>query len=211
MKVIRLAIAGLVLCASGTVGAQPYYLGQGAAPGTAREVQQPDPVRLLKAGLGKLIAFAGARERPSERQIATFLDREIAPYFDFAYMARWAGGQMWRSMTPDQRRSFESQLQRQFLGTLAERLTSYDGQQVKVLRARRGRGNEVVVGVAVQKPSGYPARLDFRFYPSSEGWKVFDVSANGSSAVMYYRNLFNRLTRQGRDQTRAYPGALPSR
>ena len=208
MKARILVIAGLALCISDIASAQPYYFpGAGKAPGAPREAQQPGPVSLLKAGLSRLIAYADQKERPSETQIAAFLDRNIAPYFDFAYMARWAGGQMWRGMSPDQRRAFESRLQRQFLGTLAERLTSYGGQQVKVLRARRGRPNEVVVGVAVQNPRGYPARLDFRFYRSSEGWKVFDVSANGSSAVMHYRKHFNRLMRQGAEGRPSYPGS----
>lgn len=198
MKAKLLAVAGFALCISAIASAQTYYPGAGPATGSMRQAQQPGPASLLKTGLRRLIAFAGQKERPSEQQIAAFLDRDIAPYFDFAYMARWAGGKMWRGMTPDQRRAFESRLQRMFLGTLAERLTSYGGQQVQVQRARRGRPNEVVVGVAVQNPRGYPARLDFRFYRSSEGWKIFDVSANGTSAVMHYRKHFNRMVRQGR-------------
>lgn len=207
MKARLLVVAGFALCISAIASAQPYYPGQGGGPGAARQTQQPGPASLLKVGLSRLIAFAGQQERPSEQQIAAFLDRDIAPYFDFAYMARWAGGQMWRGMTPDQRRAFESRLQRMFLGTLAERLTGYGGQQVKVLRARRGRPNEVVVGVAVQNPRGYPARLDFRFYRSSEGWKIFDVSANGTSAVMHYRKHFNRLMRQGQGGRHGYPAS----
>lgn len=207
MKLKLLAIAGLAFCVSGVAAAQPYYGGKGTAPGAVREDQQPAPVSILKAGLARLIAFAGQKERPSERQIQVFLDHEIAPYFDFAYMARWAGGRMWQRMSPDQRRAFESRLQRQFLGTLAERLTKYGGQQVRVLRARRGRTNEVIVGVAVQNPRGYPSRLQFRFYQSAEGWKVFDVSANGSSAVMHYRKHFQRLLRQGQVPGQSYQSA----
>ena len=204
MSMNFLAAAALALCISGNLAAQPYFSGYDRVPGTTQEAQQPGPVALLQLGLARLIAFAGQQERPSERQIQTFLDREIAPYFDFAYMARWAGGKMWQRMSPDQRRAFESRLQRQFLGTLAARLTKYGGQQVKVLRARSGRMNEVVVGVAVQNPQGYPARLDFRFYRSADGWKVFDVSANGSSAVMHYRKQFSRMMRRG--QSRGHYG-----
>ena len=202
-----LIVAGLTLCISAIADAQPYRPGVGQAPGAVRQAQQPGPVSLLKTGLKRLIAFAGQEQQPSEREIAAFLDHEIAPYFDFSYMARWAGGKMWRGMSPDQRRNFESRLQRMFLGTLAERLTSYGGQQVKVMRARRGRPNEVIVGVAVINPRGYPARLDFRFYRSSEGWKVFDVSANGTSAVMHYRKHFNRMARPGHGGRYGYPAS----
>ncbi|MEW8429523.1 MAG: ABC transporter substrate-binding protein [Candidatus Thiodiazotropha sp.] len=40
--------------------------------------------------------------------------------------------------------------------------------------------------------------MDFRFYRSEAGWKVFDVSANGNSAVAYYRRHFaNQREAQG--------------
>jgi phospholipid transport system substrate-binding protein len=46
--------------------------------------------------------------------------------------------------------------------------------------------------VAILQASGYPANLDFRFYRGKTGWKVFDVAANGSSALTYYRQYFAR-------------------
>jgi ABC-type transporter MlaC component len=30
-------------------------------------------------------------------------------------------------------------------------------------------------------------KLTFRFHPTDNGWKVYDVSSNNNSAVMYYR------------------------
>ena len=191
-------VFGLLVGCSGLVSAQPYYPIGAVPPADARQVQAPGPAMILRQGLQKLIAFMGGDERPGSRQIAAFLDREIAPYFDFGYMARWAGGRMWQEMSPQQRLEFESKLQQMFLGTLAKRLGGYGGQQVRVGRARQGRANEVTVDVAVLNPGSYPSRLKFRFYPSRDGWRIFDVSANGSSAVMYYRKHFNqRINRQG--------------
>jgi phospholipid transport system substrate-binding protein len=46
--------------------------------------------------------------------------------------------------------------------------------------------------VGILQASGYPASIDFRFYQSNEGWKIFDVTANGNSALAYYRQYFNR-------------------
>jgi phospholipid transport system substrate-binding protein len=186
---------------SGAATAQPFYPGmdgtygqpQGMMPYSAlRQARQPGPSAVLKQGLDKLITYVGQENRPSEANVQAFLDREIAPYIDFAYMARWAAGRNWQRMTPQQRRDFESRLQTMFLGTLAQRLSGYKGQQVKVMRPRRTGEDEVDVGVAVLNPRGYPAQLKFRFYRSSEGWKVFDVEANGSSAVAYYRQYFKR-------------------
>lgn len=201
MKTYLLAGALLTAGLVSTVTAQPYYPGNyggGYAPYFRPQQQavQPGPSAILQQGLERLIAFVDRDPRPGEADLAAFLDREIAPYFDFAYMARWAAGRMWPRMTPQQRRDFESRLQRLFLGALAQRLTGYGGQQFRVLRPRAGRNNEVDVGVAVQNPRGYPAKLNFRFYRSEDGWKVFDVAANGNSALMYYRQYFRQQQRQ---------------
>ena len=202
-------VFGLLVGCSGLASAQPYY-PSGAAPSAgARQVQAPGPALILKQGLQRLTAFMGSEERPGSGQIAAFLDHEIAPYFDFDYMARWAGGRLWQEMTPQQRREFEGQLQQMFLGTLAQRLGGYGGQQVRVGHPRQGRNNEVTVAVAVMNPGSYPSRLKFRFYPSGDGWRIFDVSANGSSAVMYYRQHFSQKMRRqgapGRGYGRGYP------
>ncbi len=192
--ILAMVLAGVV---SGVATARPYDSTGYAPYGVEQQVKKRGPSAILKRGLDRLIAFAGQDSRPSKKQVAGFLDQEIAPYFDFAYMARWVAGRTWRSMTPAHRVRLEQRLQRDFLGTLAQRLTSFSGQQVRVLRPRMREGNEVDVAVAVQNPGGYPARLNFRFYRSNDGWKVFDVSANGNSAVAYYRQNFRQMMRRG--------------
>jgi phospholipid transport system substrate-binding protein len=196
----------LLAGASEMAVARSYYQAGHLPHGVERHVKQPGPAAILKRGLARLVAFADQDNRPSKKQIAMFLNQEIAPYFDFSYMARWVGGKEWRRMTPARKAELEQRLQRDFLGTLAQRLTSYGGQQVRVLRPRARKGNEVDVAVAVQNPGGYPARLNFRFYRSNEGWKVFDVSANGNSAVAYYRQNFKRMMRRGMATGPGYPG-----
>jgi ABC-type transporter MlaC component len=66
------------------------------------------------------------------------------------------------------------------------------------MRPRQRGRSEVVVSARVSPPRGYPVRVDFRFMDGPEGWKIYDVASNGSSAVIYYRNYFqSRLHRGG--------------
>jgi phospholipid transport system substrate-binding protein len=58
-------------------------------------------------------------------------------------------------------------------------------------------GRTGTASIAVLNPSAYPARIDFRFYRGAEGWKVYDVAANGQSAVAYYRREFRQMMRGG--------------
>ncbi|MCP4283121.1 MAG: ABC transporter substrate-binding protein [Gammaproteobacteria bacterium] len=202
-KLLTLFFLAVGFC--GLVHAQPYY-PQSAMPfGISRPAQLPGPVVILKQGLKKLMAFAATDRKPDRIQSVAFLEREIVPYFNFAYMARWAAGdRVWRQLDEGQQEELESYIKRDFLTTLAARLTGFGEQQIQVRNPRRVSANEVMVAVSVLNPQAYPARLNFRFYRAEDGWKVFDVAANGSSAVVHYRKQFRQMMRQRMKSRRSY-------
>ncbi|MES9895746.1 MAG: ABC transporter substrate-binding protein, partial [Candidatus Thiodiazotropha endolucinida] len=110
----------------------------------------------------------------------------------------WAAGPMNRHMNDQQRQALAQKIKEMLLGTLSKRLSSYDNQDVRFFRPRRVADNEVKVRVGILQAGGYPASLDFRFYRSDDGWKVFDVSANGNSALAFYRrHVANQSRAQG--------------
>jgi phospholipid transport system substrate-binding protein len=147
----------------------------------------------LKAGIDKLLEFMGQDEAPNKLQVAAFLDREIAPYFDFDYMARWVAGPAYGRMSDAQKEAMAARLEEGFLTALGGQLASYKGQQVRMLRPRKGARGSVSVNVGILRPGGYPSKMEFRMYQSDDGWKVYDVVANGRSAASYYRTRFQRM------------------
>jgi phospholipid transport system substrate-binding protein len=163
-------------------------------------ISQPPELQaaaVLKEGMDKLLAYLGQPELPNQLQVAAFLDREVAPYFDFDYMARWAAGPLYAEMPDQERRALAAGIEREFLGTLASRLAGYQGQQVRVLAPRPSARGAVTINVAVLRAGDYPATLQFRLYKSSRGWKAYDVLANGQSAAAHYRVQFQRLSAGG--------------
>jgi len=194
MKVKLIALCTLLLGAVAVAEAQPFYPDYpGARPlHRALAAEAPGPGVLMREGFGKLLKFLSLDRPLSKEEVVAFLETEIAPYFDFGYMARWSAGPRWDRLSDAQRGEMEARIEADFLTTLTQRLLGYNQQQVRVLRTRLRSANQASVAVAIQSPRGYPARLDFRFYRSGKDWKVFDVAANGSSALMHYRQLFNR-------------------
>ena len=176
--------------------ARGYGMPQQAPAVRAPQQQVPAEIKeagkILKAGLNKLLGFFKAKQAPTRAQIAEFLDKEISPYFDFAYMAKWAAGSAYPRMSDQQKDAVEAELRTQFLTTMAQKLTSFDSQTVRYLKPKITSPKQVELSIAIGNPRGYPARLDFRMYKSAQGWKVYDVSANGSSALMYYRQYFKQ-------------------
>jgi phospholipid transport system substrate-binding protein len=197
MKSNFLLATTLAFCTmAGSVAAAPVPMGPSwAAPRSAPQQQaQANPAAILREGMTRLVAFL--QKNPNPAQISAFVDNQIAPYFDFSYMTQWVAGRNYRYMNQGQRRAMENKLKQMFLGALAQRLGGYANQGVRFNRPRRVTANEVSVGVTILQPGSYPARLNFRFYKSDDGWKVFDVSANGSSALVHYRQVFARLRYQ---------------
>jgi phospholipid transport system substrate-binding protein len=151
----------------------------------------------LKEGMDKLLGFLAREDVPNRLQVAAFLDREIAPYFDFEYMAKWVAGRGAEGMSAEEKKAMAARLEADFLGTLASRLMDYQGQQIRMLPPRTGPRGDVSVNVALLGAQGYPSKLEFRMYKSQTGWRVYDVVANGQSAAAYYRVQFQRMAGQG--------------
>ena len=191
---VVLLITALSVFATGALA------GPRTAPGWPHVAPQRAAVSeagtFLRSGLEQLLDFLKQKPRPSEMKVAAFLDEKITGYFDFEYMARTAVGPAYRRMNAERRTAVVQRIEQDFLSTLARRLASYDNQRVRFFRPRRGLGNRTSVTVGIGNPGSYPARLDFRLYRSKDGWKVYDVSANGNSAVNYYRQKFNRVWRR---------------
>lgn len=187
----------VLLGMAGVVQAQlPYGPGPGSYP--TRANPGSEAATMLREGMDKLLVFLDQEEKPNKLQVAAFLDGAIAPYFDFDYMAKWVAGPGARAMSEEQRAALAASLEARFLGTLASRLAKYKGQKVRFLRPRRGPRGAVSVPVGVLRPGGYPSKLEFRMYQSADGWKVYDVMANGRSAVAHYRQQSRRSSGSAR-------------
>jgi phospholipid transport system substrate-binding protein len=193
---MRIALAAALLLASTHLLAQsgygqgdPFYgLGYTPVPAT--------PDQVVRRGLDRLTGFLMGAQNPSPEAIRAFLDHEIAPNFDFAYMARWAAGPMYRRLSPAQHARMTVVLKDLFLAALAKNLGSYarPAPRVDVYPARASaNGRRATVHARVVSANGMLSGLNFRFYWNEQGWRIFDVAANGASAVAYYRSYFGEM------------------
>jgi phospholipid transport system substrate-binding protein len=190
MKIKLITISIFLLFFMAQLQASPGY-GYPQSSQIARQ-QVPGPGELLREGVAKLLRFMRQQERPGAESIQAFLDHEITPYFDFAYMAKWTAGPAYRNMNEHQRSMLAQKIKGMLLSSLSQRLGGYDNQDVRIFRPRRVSQNEVKVRMGILRAGAYPTRIDFRFYRGESGWKIFDVSANGSSALAFYRQYFAR-------------------
>ncbi len=148
-----------------------------------------EAAKVVREGLDKLLSFLKNDE--NRLQVAAFLDKEIAPYFDFDAMAKWVAGPKYARMNESARKALAAKIESRFLSGLAKYLTRYAGQQVRFFRPRMAGFNRVGITVGILRPGTYPAKLSFRLHSTKSGWKVYDVIANGRSIATYYRMRLN--------------------
>lgn len=157
--------------------------------------QEPGPDVILQEGVNKMTTFLKNVDKIDPITALAFIEQEIAPYFDFAYMARWSAGHRYRRLSDSEKADRVNQIKKMLLSSLVKNLGVYNNQNIRYFRPRPGRQGEVSVAASIIQERGYPTKLDFRFYHSKTGWKIFDVTANGTSASVYYRNYFNQTRR----------------
>ena len=190
----------LISLTSLTATAAPYPRQAGY---TGNAPQFSEPAAILKTGISTLTAFLKSGGAQDREQAMAFLKTEIAPFFDFEYMTRWAAGPAWRRMSPEQKAMMQEELTSSFMTTLVQNLATYTNQPIRYFTPRGQSSNDVNVRAWIMQPRGYPTKLEFRFYRGKDGWKVFDVKADGNSAVVFYKKQFRHMFRYS-NPTRPY-------
>ncbi len=178
-------------------GQAPAWSGGYAAPGGT-----------LQGGIARLTGFLTSRPDISSGELRAFAERELSPYFDFEQMAWWAAGPLRRHLSPEQQAQLVNGVRGLFLQAMVANLSGYSPRQIEYLNPRGNPATgEVVLTIRAWNPQGYPIEVGFRLNRGADGWKVFDVVAEGTSAVAYYRRLLADMAR--RDGIDAMLAKLP--
>lgn len=195
MVAVLLPTSGLLAAPAPYAPYQPSYPQPYTTPYAPNDLAEP--AMILRRGIDILTGYLDDNKGIRPDQLRQFLEQEIIPFFDFQRMSYWAAGTLNRYFTPPQRERFTRELRERFIGAMLEQLTGYQQTRLQYLRPRGDlRSGDVSLGVKVFSANTYPVQLDFHFYRGTEGWKVYDVVANGNSAVNHYRNEFSLLARQ---------------
>ncbi len=175
----------------------PQYRQRQPEPAAPR-YQQPvrttveqSPDQLLKQGIEKTFDYLKKSGSIDLSNVLDFVEEELSPYFDFSHTARLAVGAHAKELDEEQMAQLTKKIKGMFISALGQQLASYayTHHRVTFYSAKRSSfGKEVSVMAKITHPRGFPVRVTFRFYPTEQGWKIYDVSANNNSAVMYYRS-----------------------
>ncbi len=122
----------------------------------------------------------------------------VLPHFDFDAMSRMVLAKYWRTATPVQRERFVSEFRDLLVRTYGTALLEYTGQAInyKPVHASDDAHRVKVPTEVVPGEGGPPIPIVYSLYEKDGAWKVYDISVDGVSLLLNYRNSYSTKVRQ---------------
>lgn len=131
---------------------------------------------------------------------------DMLPLIDIEYSARLILGRAGREATPGQISEFSVAMSDLLLKRYAEGLLGFESEEQIDVLPLKGKNTEKLTRVRTRLTldSGNQVPIDFAFRKTEMGWKAFDITIEGISYVMTYRNQISpRVMEEGIDKVTA--------
>jgi phospholipid transport system substrate-binding protein len=136
------------------------------------------------------------------KKLYAMVDEHVLGHFDFRAMSRTVLGRYWREASEEQRAKFSAEFRDLLVRTYATALLKYNDEQIVYLPFRMSPEDRTatVKSEVRRKDGGPPIAIQYSFYRTDKGWKVYDVAIEGASLVSTYQSTFSsRVQKEGLD------------
>jgi len=187
LKASLLLLLGVLLMAP---PASAYFSEPGYVP-LRRSL--PSAIDLMETSLYWMQDMAGVDDPRDPAAIIALMEDQAARFFDFAYMAYLVAGPEYARLNALERSHFQNRIRDRVFSMMAQRMGMLDVRMPAFRPAvpRRTGTYTVVAGGEFYHRGGPHIRLLFHFYLSSKGWRIYDVTSNGVSAVTELRRRYS--------------------
>jgi phospholipid transport system substrate-binding protein len=161
--------------------------------GTAVEAPQTTtegPVQVIQSTIVKLNQLTTAANY-SPQMVKFLVDSEIAPLFDFDYIADEVLLVSKVSLSEDEVKFFSNRLKQNIITTLLSRLAQSRSSSFNFISARPVTGGNIIVKLKANGYSRFGFNLDLSFHKSqsTSKWQIFDIALNHDSLINYYQRM----------------------
>ncbi len=152
----------------------------------------PSAIDLMETSLYWMQDLAGVDDPRDPAAIIALMEDQAARYFDFSHMAYLVAGPRYARMNVLDRSHFQNRIRDRLFTMLARRMGMFEVRMpaFRPVTPRRTGTYTGVAGGEFYHRGGPHIRLLFQFYLSSKGWRIYDVTSNGVSAVAELRRLY---------------------
>jgi phospholipid transport system substrate-binding protein len=136
------------------------------------------------------LALLQARDQPKAEREQKF-EHLADQAFDVPRIARYVLGRYWLSANDDERQQFAKAFEHYMVQVYWQRFSDYTGATFKVLTQKPGENGASVVTTEVARGSDQPpGKVEWSVATGGDGYKITDVSIEGISQALTYRQEF---------------------
>lgn len=161
------------------------------------------PDQIAREATDKIVSLLKANKDAyikDRKKLYAMVDEQVLTHFDFRAMSRTVLGRYWREANEDQRSNFSTEFRDLLVRTYATALLKYNDEQIVYLPFRMSSEDRtaMVKSEVRRKDGGPPIAIQYSFYRTDKGWRVYDVTIEGASLVSTYQSTYAaRVQKEG--------------
>lgn len=175
----------------------------------ANMIDERDPQTIIKETTVHILQVLDERREEftaNPSQLQAIVRSDLLPLLDLEYSARLILGRAGRGVDGEQLKAFSEAISGVLINRYADGLLAFrSDEQVEVLPLK-GKNSEKLTRVRtrIKLENGGYAPVDYAFHKTENGWKAFDVTVEGISYVITFRNQISpRVQAEGIEKVTA--------
>lgn len=159
----------------------------------AYAVDQRDPLTIIDETTARILSILDERREEFTADKALLQDvvrEDLLPLLDLNYSARLILGKAGKGVSPEQLESFSQAMASVLVNRYADGLLEFrSDKQVEVLPLKGNNTDKLTrVRTRIALENGGFTPVDYAFRKTDAGWKAFDVTVEGISYIITFRN-----------------------
>lgn len=159
----------------------------------AYAADERDPAAIIKDATTHILETLDAQRDAFTAEPALLQDlvrEDLLPLIDLEYSARLILGKSGRGISPEHLKAFSDAMSSILINRYADGLLTFrSDEQVNVLPVKGKNTDKLTrVRTRIKLENGGFAPVDYAFRKTDQGWKLFDVTVEGISYVITFRN-----------------------
>ena len=182
------------------------FLLLGSNTALANSVDQRDPLTIIEETTAQMLGTLDERREEftaDPEKLRAIVREDLLPLLDLEYSARLILGKEGRKVSPEQLDAFSLAISNVLVNRYSDGLLDFrSDKQIEVL-PMKGKSTEKLTRVRtrIKLENGGFAPVDYAFRKTEQGWKAFDVTVEGISYIITFRNQISpRVAADGIDK-----------
>jgi phospholipid transport system substrate-binding protein len=175
----------------------------------AYAVDERDPLTIIEETTAQILQTLNAQRAEFEAnpdRLRAVVREDLLPLIDLDYSARLILGRSGRGASEEQLSAFSEAMSDVLINRYADGLLEFrSDEQLEVLPIKGDSSEKLTrVRTRIRLETGGYAPVDYSFRKTEQGWKAFDVTVEGISYVITFRNQIGpRVEADGIDKVTA--------